>query len=101
MPIHVDPECRIDSDIHQVFLEAKVFFRTGRWRLLTPRKSGEVNGIPTSRGLAIATDGMLVLIRQSDGSLFEGHLEWFEKDQLERERREKMDATLERLLEDL
>ena len=48
------------------------------WRLIEPMV-GEINGIPTSRGIAIATNGIIVAIMQNDGVVF-GHLDWFVKD---------------------
>ena len=48
------------------------------WRLIEPMV-GEINGIPTSRGIAVATNGILVAIMQNDGIVF-GHLDWFVKD---------------------
>ena len=48
------------------------------WRLIKPMV-GEINGIPTSRGIAVATNGIIVAIMQNDGIVF-GHLDWFVKD---------------------
>ena len=48
------------------------------WRLIEPMV-GEINGIPTSRGVAIASNGIIVAIMQNDGVVF-GHLDWFVKD---------------------
>lgn len=49
-----------------------------QWRT-TPRLAGEINGLPASRGVLVATNGILCLIEQADG-LYEGHLQWFEPD---------------------
>lgn len=91
----------LDETIHQLLLRNKLFYRRGRWRKLFPRPSGEVNGLPTSRGLAIATDGLLVLIERGDGTLFEGHLEWFKKDLEEHMRKERDVSHALSLVEDL
>ena len=52
------------------------------WRLLVPNVVGEVNGIPSSRGVAVATNGILVAIVQTN-ALFIGHLEFFVPDEEE------------------
>ena len=49
------------------------------WRLIEAM-TGEINGIPTSRGIAVATNGILVAIMQNDGIVI-GHLDWFVKDE--------------------
>ncbi len=54
----------------------------GFWRL-TERVVGQVNGLPTSRGILTATNGILCYIEQeTDGRVgtFLGHLEWFVAD---------------------
>lgn len=50
------------------------------WRLVNPPVCGEIQGIPTMRGRAIATNGILVLIEDELETAFFGHLEWFNKD---------------------
>jgi hypothetical protein len=45
------------------------------WRL-TERIVGEINGIPTSRGVLVATNGIECFIEQGE-KLFRGHLLWF------------------------
>ena len=51
------------------------------WRLLNPAIVGEINGLPRSRGVAIATNGILVAIKQNEDQLFIGHLEYFVPDE--------------------
>jgi hypothetical protein len=51
------------------------------WRL-TKRIVGEVNGIPTSHGVLVATNGIECFIEQA-GGLFRGHILWFVPDGLE------------------
>ena len=51
----------------------------GFWRL-TDRLVGQINGLPGSRGVLTATDGILCYIEQErDGrvELFAGHIQWF------------------------
>jgi len=50
------------------------------WRLLTAPMLGEITGIHTIRGKAIATNGILVAVVREDNELFFGHLEWFKED---------------------
>jgi len=52
------------------------------WRL-SPCELGEINGIPGSRGLIVATDGMMCLIYRSDDSWFIGHKEYWIPDEVE------------------
>lgn len=51
------------------------------WRIVVNQPSGEINGLPTSRGVARVTNGILVIIEQPNGELFEGHLDFFIKDE--------------------
>lgn len=51
------------------------------WRL-TKRIVGEVNGIPTSHGVLVATNGIECFIEQGE-RLFRGHILWFVPDDLE------------------
>lgn len=51
----------------------------GDWRL-TEYQTGEIKGIPTSRGWLTATNGIECFIKRDDGSLFRGHLDWFMAD---------------------
>jgi hypothetical protein len=46
------------------------------WRLLQPCFVGEVNGLPSMRGTAIATNGILLAILQ-DNALLIGHMDSF------------------------
>lgn len=49
------------------------------WRLIKEPFVGEINGISTMRGVAVATNGILVAIMQSTGMVV-GHLEYFVAD---------------------
>lgn len=53
------------------------------WRLIQVPVTGEINGLPSIRGLAVATNGIIVALRRSDSFLVYGHLEWFLKDRNE------------------
>lgn len=54
--------------------------RPYEWRLLKQPIVGEINGLPESRGIAIATNGIIVAIQQNE-SLFFGHLDFFVEDE--------------------
>lgn len=69
------------------------YFRRSKWGWrLTARLPGQVHGLPGSRGVLVATDGVVALIEQTgtDGkpTLFEGHLRFFVPDIQESERSE-------------
>ena len=44
--------------------------------------NGEVNGLPTSRGRAMMTDGVIVLIERDDGTVLRAHYQWFIEDSI-------------------
>lgn len=46
------------------------------WRRCAER-TGEITGLPRFRGVAVATDGVLLAIKRSDNSIVIGHLESF------------------------
>lgn len=59
-----------------------------RWKVVLPKPydwhltepvPGEVVGLPTSRGVKVATNGIIVAIQQKDELVF-GHLSWFVED---------------------
>lgn len=52
------------------------------WRLVKS-EVGEVNGLPSSRGIIVATDGMLCLVYQTEKHFFLGHNEWWQADERE------------------
>lgn len=55
------------------------------WRLLAEQVIGQVRGIPTMRGTAVATNGIHVLILRHDGVVF-GHMDFFVPDEQENEK---------------
>lgn len=55
------------------------------WRLLSEQVIGQIHGIPTMRGTAVATNGIHVLILQQSGVLF-GHMDFFVPDEQENEK---------------
>ena len=70
------------------------------WRLLNPQPVGQIHALPESRGIAVATNGILVLIMQGDRPFY-GHLDWFEQDENEpvarvvsKSKREKKQPTI-------
>ena len=69
--------------MHNVLLPG---WRAWPWRLTTKAPVGEVHGIPTMRGKAVATNGILVAIETSSGKLMFGHLDNFvcdDKDEIQ------------------
>ena len=50
------------------------------WRL-TKRIVGQINGIPSIRGILTATNGILCFIESEAGVPLLGHIGWFEPDQ--------------------
>ena len=59
-----------------------IFPKPYNWFLLQPAMLGEVNGLPGSRGLAVASNGIIVLIERGN-DLFFGHMDHFVEDKLE------------------
>lgn len=50
------------------------------WRLLARPCVGAINGLDrTFGGLAVATNGVIVAMLSSSGAITFGHLQWFEK----------------------
>ena len=49
------------------------------WRM-TKRVPGELNAIPGSRGVMVATNGILCKIEQGETRSFLGHIAWFVPD---------------------
>ena len=47
------------------------------WRLVKGEPVGQIDGIPSMRGRAIATNGINVAIERGDGTVVLGHLDWF------------------------
>lgn len=60
-----------------------------QWRMVpqTEQRAGQVNGFDNSRGTLRATNGILALIERFDGTIIEGHYEWFVADEAEQVRR--------------
>lgn len=58
------------------------FAQFDSWRMLQPTEQlvGEIQGLPESRGIVRATNGILCFIELSSGALFEGHYESFVPD---------------------
>jgi hypothetical protein len=80
----------MSAKLPQVYANIYAFMRAHRitlgrqlpWRL-TERQVGEINGLPNSRGILTATNGILCYIEQErEGrvELFLGHLQWFVAD---------------------
>ena len=53
---------------------------------------GEINGLPTSRGRLLCTDGILCCTQNDLGDIFIGHVNWFVPDAKSRTR-EKEERT--------
>jgi hypothetical protein len=58
------------------------------WRLLKP-KLGSIEALPRTRGVVVATNGILCYIELENGTLFLGHLEHFNIEKTEREFKSK------------
>ena len=52
------------------------------WRM-TKEQTGEIEGLPGSRGTLIITNGVMCYIELANGTLFHGHLAWFKPDKKE------------------
>jgi hypothetical protein len=63
------------------------------WRL-TECLLGEINGIPGSRGLLVATDGMTCVVFRTEQSSFQGHMEWFVADNDQTEVEEEVNKAI-------
>lgn len=53
------------------------------WHILQKPRVGEVNGIHTMRGVAFATNGIMVAIKTEEQKIIFGHLDWFVPDREE------------------
>jgi hypothetical protein len=63
-------------DVRARFRDEPTPMKWSEWRLLQPAQVGMINGLPGTKGVAIATNGVLVII--DTGCLpFVGHLESF------------------------
>jgi len=53
-----------------------------QWRMvpLCEQRTGSINALPDMRGMLRATNGILCFLERSDGTLIEGHLEFFVPD---------------------
>lgn len=72
------------TSIHTLFAERNEYRKdVDKWRL-TPRITGEFNGLPLTRGTLLATNGILALVDCGRPWLFEGHLDFFVADERER-----------------
>lgn len=66
-----------ESSIHVLFARLRLFYKDAHaWRL-THRIPGEIQGLPTTAGILVATNGVLCLIERQGQDHFEGHLDWF------------------------
>jgi len=70
------------GSIVALLAELRLYYKDAhRWRL-TLRIPGEINALPQSAGVLVATNGILCLIDRGDREVFEGHLEWFVPDDM-------------------
>lgn len=68
------------TSVTQLFARWGIFYKDGlNWRL-TSRLTGEIQGLPGSRGVLVATNGVLCLIDTGANWLFEGHFRFFVPD---------------------
>lgn len=77
-----DTDLQRRRDAFIVFAVSHRFIANGDWRMMPPEAQtcGEIVGLPLSRGVIRATDGVMCLIETWQGELFEGHLEWWKAD---------------------
>ena len=76
-PLTVFPDwSTVERIANQLEFSCRESGRGCRWRA-TPRVLGQINGLPESRGVLVATDGVLCQIVREDGTTFEGHVQWF------------------------
>ena len=68
------------SDLSTVF--GLILPKPHCWRLVSKPCTGEINGLPTLRGMSVATNGIHVALLNMQTVAF-GHLEWFIKDRKE------------------
>lgn len=64
------------QDEHKLWLPAPK-----EWRLVINSCCGQINGLPAFRGIAVATNGIHVVLVDSGGIARIGHLAWFIPDQ--------------------
>mgnify|MGYP006374329205 FL=1 len=60
------------AEVHQLILP-----RPFDWRLIQDPMTGEVQGISSFRGFAIATNGIMVAIESERSDIAFGHLDYF------------------------
>ena len=77
MTSKVNPYPSVDAFIRRNRLTLR---NSLEWQLIPEPKLGCINGIPTMRGWAIATNFLLVAIEQLDGQITFGHLLFFQPD---------------------
>ena len=86
------------STAQVLFFPELGFQKEKRWRAMPEDFAcfGSIRGLPQYTGTAIATDGILVIIEQSDGRKVVGHLNSFEPVKMEKngngERKKKPDV---------
>lgn len=68
------------ANVYQFADAAGVLFtKNSHWRL-TERLVGEIVGLPNSRGILTATDGIQCYIEREGTFPFHGHVQWFVPD---------------------
>lgn len=77
----------LDSFCHQHSLHIQMLPKPrDGWRLIQQPVLGGINGLTHKyRGLAVATNGIIVAILTSANAICFGHLEWFIKDEPDEE----------------
>lgn len=83
----VQPYTSLDSLCRQLKLTFPKFVSKGtHWHVVNPPRKGQINGIPDSYGMLVATDGVLCVIDRINLPAFYGHVQWFVEDKEEVER---------------
>jgi len=67
--------------LFRLLTKHKLVYRdASNWRM-TKRIPGQINGLPHSGGVLVATNGIVCLIEQTGGdTIYEGHMGWFVPD---------------------
>jgi hypothetical protein len=86
--------------VSALFADFNIPSPKGHWRL-TDFLYGQINGLSFSRGFLTATNGVRCFILRLDGSLYDGHLQWFVVDEISSEETKRIanEPTLEELME--
>ena len=93
------PHQRNLDPVVAIFAEASLVRRDlAEWRMVNDTPTGEINGIPASRGLLVATNGVECLIRQGADSWFLGHYDFFRRDRVAGDKNSRESTRTQKLM---